>query len=176
MNRTSRAAPYAVGLALAGVLFFASDRLSYTPRAGQLGPDIWPKLAIGLLAAVCAVEIIRALAGGRAAPALADRLETAAEDGRPQGAHPQLLGAGIALVIAYAILVPVLGFLLATLLFMAAFMYVGRYRHHLVIWTVSVAATLAIGLLFIRFAYVSLPRGVPPFDRVTDFVRIMLGG
>lgn len=175
MNRTSRAAPYAVGLALAGVLFFASDRLSYTPRAGQLGPDVWPKLAVGLMAAVCAVEIIRALAGGRAAPALADRLENAGEDDR-QGTHPQLLGAGIVLVVTYAILVPVLGFLLATLLFMAAFMYVGRYRHHLVIWTVSVAATLAIGLLFIRFAYVSLPRGAPPFDRFTDFVRIMLGG
>jgi hypothetical protein len=36
--------------------------------------------------------------------------------------------------------------------------------------------TVLAALIFIRFAYVSLPRGVPPFDVVTDFIRIILGG
>jgi putative tricarboxylic transport membrane protein len=35
--------------------------------------------------------------------------------------------------------------------------------------------TVAIAILFIRFAYVSLPRGEPPFDRFTDLVRLLIG-
>jgi hypothetical protein len=55
-------------------------------------------------------------------------------------------------------------------------MYLGRYRRHGMVWGVSGAITLTAALIFIRFAYVSLPRGTPPFDAITDFVRVMLGG
>ena len=61
-----------------------------------------------------------------------------------------------------------LGFLLSTFLFLAAFMYLGRYRKHVAIWGTSAVVTVLCGVLFLRFAYVSLPRGDPPFDRVTD--------
>ena len=43
-------------------------------------------------------------------------------------------------------------------------------------WGVSATITVLSALIFMRFAYVSLPRGVPPFDAFTDFIRIMLGG
>ena len=88
----------------------------------------------------------------------------------------QLLAGGIVLVVVYAFVVDFLGFLLSTFLFLAAFMYLGRYRKHKAVWAVSGGVTLAAALIFMRFAYVSLPRGVPPFDAVTDFVRVMLGG
>ncbi len=68
----------------------------------------------------------------------------------------------------YAVLVPVLGFILGTFLFLAAFMYVGGYREHAAIWGTSAAVTIFCGILFLRIAYVSLPRGIPPFDRATD--------
>ena len=55
-------------------------------------------------------------------------------------------------------------------------MYLGRYRKHVAIWSISAIIILLAALLFMRFAYVSLPRGVPPFDHFTDFIRIMLGG
>src|SRR5919202_906481 len=77
----------------------------------------------------------------------------------------------VALMLVYAVLVSYLGFLLASFLFLAAFMYLGRYRNHLAVWTVSAGLTVVIAFLFIRFAYVSLPRGEPPFDRFTDLVR-----
>jgi hypothetical protein len=44
------------------------------------------------------------------------------------------------------------------------------------VWGTSIAITLLSALIFMRIAYVSLPRGTPPFDAVTDFVRVMLGG
>lgn len=68
----------------------------------------------------------------------------------------------------YAVLVPVLGFILGTFLFLAAFMYVGRYRAHATIWATSAVVTILCGVLFLRIAYVSLPRGIEPFDRITD--------
>ena len=59
---------------------------------------------------------------------------------------------------------------------MALFMVLGRYRNHVAIAAVSVLVTVLIAFLFLRFAYVSLPRGVPPFDRFTDWIRSMVGG
>lgn len=168
--------PYVAGLLVAAALFYWARQIEYTPRGKELGPDFWPKLAIGMMAVVCIVEIVRALAGAHAARGVAELLDAgeAGEEEQPKYMH--LLIGGIAVVVVYAFLVPVLGFLLATLLFMVAFMYIGGYRKHLAIWSISAAATVAIGFLFLRFAYVSLPRGEPPFDRFTDFIRVMLGG
>ena len=64
------------------------------------------------------------------------------------------------LVVVYALVVEILGFLLSTFLFLAAFMYLGRYRRHVAIWATSAGVdVLAAAVLFMRIAYVSLPRG-----------------
>lgn len=169
-------APYLVGLAVAAALYAYADRIDFTARPGTLGPDFWPKLAIGLLAASCLWEIVRRLVKPDGeARGLSDVLEEA-EPEEPSATYPLLLFGGIALTLAYAVLVTVLGFLTASFLFLVVFMYLGRYRNHVVVWSVATAITLIGAVVFMRFAYVSLPRGMPPFDRVTDFVRVMLGG
>ncbi len=55
-------------------------------------------------------------------------------------------------------------------------MYLGGYRNHVAMWSIAIVATFVIAFVFLRFAYVSLPRGEPPFDRFTDLIRIMVGG
>jgi putative tricarboxylic transport membrane protein len=57
------ALPYFVGLAVAAALFFYAGQIQYTPRPGLLGPDFWPKVAIGLMAAACLFEIARISSG-----------------------------------------------------------------------------------------------------------------
>jgi hypothetical protein len=173
-TRLRLALPYLIGLVVAGVLYHAASRIEYVPRGDALGPDFWPKLAIGLMALVCAVETVRALIGAAGAHGIADLFDDETDDEEPRQLH--LLTSGIVLIVGYAILVPYLGFLLGSLLFMVAFMVLGRYRSHLAIWTVSGAATFIIAFLFMRLAYVSLPRGVPPFDRFTDLLRTLVGG
>ena len=171
------AIPYAAGLAFAAVFFFFLGRVEYTPRPGHLGPTFWPMLALGLIALVCLYEIAKtALGVATSAHGLADAYEDADDEAADQPAYPGLLAGGIALLVAFGFLVQVLGFLLAGLLFLASFMYLGRYRNHAAIWLTCVLVTFFIGLVFVRLAYVSLPRGIPPFDRFTDFVRIVLGG
>jgi putative tricarboxylic transport membrane protein len=176
MNQTRLrlALPYFVGLMAAGVLFYSANQIQFTQRGNELGPDFWPKVAIGLMAAVCVIEILRAMIGSTGAYGISHSLEEAEES--EETSHFHLLIGGIALIVGYATLVPILGFLLGSLLFMAAFMYLGRYRNHIAIWTISGAATFIIAFLFLRFAYVSLPRGAPPFDRFTDLIRVLVGG
>lgn len=168
--------PYVIGLVVAAVLFYFARQIEYTPRAGSLGPQFWPKMAIGLMAAVCLFEIARGLLGLKTeTQGVAEVLEKEEEE-EPAQTYPWLLASGIVLVTVYALVVDILGFLLSTFLFLAAFMYLGRYRRHGAIWATSAGVTLAAALIFMRFAYVSLPRGEPPFDAVTDFIRIILGG
>lgn len=168
--------PYIVGLAVSALLFYFARGIEYTPRPGSLGPDFWPRIVIGLMAAACLFEIARILLALKGeAHGVADALESA-ETEEPEKNYPWLLAGGIALVTLYAFVVGYLGFLLSTFFFLAAFMYLGRYRHHRTVWLTSAGITLAAAILFMRIAYVSLPRGVPPFDAFTDFIRIALGG
>jgi putative tricarboxylic transport membrane protein len=173
------ALPYFVGLVVAGLLYHYAQQIEYTPRAGALGPDFWPKVAIALMAAMCVFEIVRIFTGLKSET---HGVTDALEEGHPETAeappqkYPWLLAAGIVLVTVYAFVVDTLGFLLSTFLFLSAFMYLGRYRNHAAIWGTSTVITLAAALIFMRFAYVSLPRGTPPFDAFTDFIRVMVGG
>jgi putative tricarboxylic transport membrane protein len=167
--------PYIIGTAVAAALFAYTGYIDYTPRAGQIGPATWPRLAIALMAASCLFEIARRIATKNSvATGIVETLE-GDEPKEQEKRYPLSLVGGIGLVSVYAFVVPYLGFLLATFLFLAAFMYVGRYRNHSVIWAASAAVTLFCGVLFLRIAYVSLPRGIPPLDRITDAFLLIPG-
>jgi hypothetical protein len=166
--------PYAVGLAIAAVLYLYAGTFDYAPRPGQLGPEVWPRLAILLMGGSCLFEISRRLiVGNQDAAGFLEAFDREPEVEDKQPVYPRLLVGGIVLMAIYAVLVPVLGFILGTFLFLAAFMYVGGYRAHGAIWGTSAAVTIFCGILFLRIAYVSLPRGVPPFDRATDIFFAM---
>ena len=161
--------PHVVGLGIATALYIHVGQVEYTPRAGELGPEVWPRLVLLLMAASCLFEITRRLiVGNRDATGLIEAFDREPEHETKEPTYAGLLIGGIVLMGIYAVLIPVLGFILGTFLFLAAFMYVGRYRAHGAIWGTSAAVTILCGVLFLRIAYVSLPRGIEPFDRVTD--------
>lgn len=161
--------PYLIGLLLALALYVYSGTIDYTPRPGALGPEVWPRLAILLMGASCLFELTRRLIiGNRDATGFMEAFDREPEQEDRGPVYPSLVVGGIVLMGFYAVLVAVLGFILATFLFLAAFMYIGGYRAHGVIWAASAGVTGFCGILFLRIAYVSLPRGIAPFDRVTD--------
>ena len=173
MNRDllRQAAPYLLLLAVAGTTFWLSGQITYSARAGQLGPDVWPKLACGLIASVCIYELIRVFTTrAEAARGITEALDAETEPAGSSPAYPKLLLAGILLTLGYGAVVPVLGFLLASFLYLVAFMYIGRYRAHATIWASSALGTLLFAVIFLKIVYVSLPRGVPPFDGITDLL------
>ena len=169
-TRIQVALPYAVLLVAAVLFFVLAGNIRYSQQPGQLGPDLWPKLALGLMVAVCLVEIVRILLGSRAEiQGVVDVLEAEKKEEAPPS-RPAILLAGIGLTLAYGVAVPYVGFPIATFLFLVAFMYLGGYRFHVAIWAASGIGTLLFATVFLNVVYVSLPRGVPPFDRVTDAI------
>ncbi|MGL5165754.1 MAG: tripartite tricarboxylate transporter TctB family protein [Afipia sp.] len=161
--------PYVAGLAVAVLLFYFTKQLEYTPRAGALGPQVWPQIAILLLSASCIYEIVRRMiVGNRDATGLMEAFEREGDNEQAEPVYPRMLVGGIALMAVYAVLVPYLGFIFGTFLFLVAFMYVGGFRRHKAIWLTSIFVTLLCGVLFLRVAYVSLPRGIEPFAYATD--------
>ena len=168
--RVLAALPYAILLAAAMLFFGMAGNIRYAPQPGQIGPDLWPKFALGLIAIASLVEIARALLGrrGEVRGVVAAWAQGSDEEAEEFPRRPALLRAGAGLTLLYGILIPFLGFPLATFGFLVAFMYIGAYRVHLAIWVASAIGALAISSLFLNVVYVSLPRGVPPFDRVTD--------
>jgi hypothetical protein len=121
------------------------------------------------MGASCLFELgRRVIVGNKDATGIIEAFDRSPDAPEAEPVYPSLLIGGIVLMGIYAVLVPILGFILGTFLFLAAFMYVGRYRAHGAIWGTSAAVTILCGILFLRIAYVSLPRGIEPFDRVTD--------
>ena len=161
--------PYVVGLGISVALYIYAGTIDYTQRGHELGPEFWPRLAILLMGASCLWELTRRLiAGNKDATGFIEAFDREPHEEESSPVYPQLLIGGIMLMAVYAVLVPVLGFIFGTFLFLAAFMYVGRFRDHRAIWATSAGVTILCGILFLRIAYVSLPRGIAPFDRITD--------
>jgi putative tricarboxylic transport membrane protein len=167
-HRVWAALPYAVLLAVAAWFYNLATNIQYAHRPDTLGPDFWPRIALAAMMVICTVQVARLLLFGRAddkgfIELMEDEEDTAARSNL-------LLGLGMVLTIAYGASVTILGFLLATFLFLVLFMYLGRYRAHFVIWASSAAGIVLLTLLFQKVVYVSLPRGIPPFDQLTDLL------
>ena len=171
--------PYLVGLAVAAFLYHLAGTITYPARPGQLGPDFWPRIAIVIIALACLYEIVRLLVvgSGESVQGIAEHLqgeEPDAEEEEGGRRRTGLLLGGLVLTLVYAVLVPKLGFLLASYLFLIVFMYLGGIRNHVAIWATSTVGMLVFAFIFLKVVYVSLPRGEPPFDQVTQFVMNLL--
>ncbi|HEY8369825.1 MAG TPA: tripartite tricarboxylate transporter TctB family protein, partial [Thermodesulfobacteriota bacterium] len=81
----------------------------------------------------------------------------------------------VVLLFAYTALLPVVGFVLATPIFLAAFMWVGRYRRRAMVGLSAAAVTLALLSLFVKVVYIPLPRGQGPFLDATVWIYHRLG-
>jgi putative tricarboxylic transport membrane protein len=175
-TRIWAALPYAVLLVAAAVFYDIAGNIQFQAQPGTLGPDFWPKAALALMGLVCLYEIARALLFGNTTEThgIADALEGNEEEGEEEAPRrPVLLAAGGALTLAYGAFITILGFPLATFIYLVAFMYLGGYRAHATIWLSSLVGIVVIANLFLNVVYVSLPRGFPPFDRVTGIIISM---
>jgi hypothetical protein len=179
--RLVRAAPYALLLAAAGVLYGVARRIEYVGPAERLGPDFWPRAILGLLAVVCVYELAKsfALADARSAGGmLQDYLDASMAPVDSQSAAlPSVmrLVLGMGATLAYVLLVDVLGFFLATAAYLAAFIAVGGYRRWGVIAACALGGSLAMVVVFMKIVYVSLPLGAGPFRLVSVGLLAALG-
>jgi putative tricarboxylic transport membrane protein len=170
-DRLRAIAPYVVVLAIAAWLFHVALNFPVSPRAGSLGPGLWPcAIWYGLFARQPAADD-----GGLLQDVAAGIPQAAGPDAAPETRYPLLLLLGVALTIGYVALLGVLGFALATFVYMAAMMVVGRYRRPGVILVVALAGSLTLMFVFMKVVYLSLPIGIAPFDAVSLALMKLMG-
>lgn len=178
--RAKAAVPYLIGLAVTVGLWTVTNGMTFDGRAGQIAPTFWPRVALGLIALSCLYEILRLMVSSdpwHEPAGLTEALDRSEKEAHPENEAPRsplTLAGGIILVVAYALSVHILGFLLCTFVFVVLFMYLGGYRNHLVIWASSTFGVIALAFVFLKVAYVSLPRGEPPFAGMTQSVLSLL--
>jgi hypothetical protein len=174
--RAWRAAVPLAGVLAAVILYPATRGLDAVAGPGQLGPGFWPRLALAGLALASLARAWQAwrAAGPRAAGGAAPA-EPAVAAGPPPAISRPALAAGIALILLYVLAAPALGFLLATALFVAAFMRLGGARSAAGIALAAVAGSAALCYLFVRVVYLPLPKGAGPFEDLTIALYRALG-
>ena len=166
-------APYAVILGAAVYLYNLARHFQFDEVPGRIGPDAWPKFILTLLIATCAFQIARVLLTVRSQrPETSHRepveIEPLAER------HPHLAWIGIALTFAYAYLLPICGFYVSTLIYVALMIYLGRYRRIWSLLLISLVLPLSLMFIFMRVVYISLPLGEGPFKSVSlDLLKVM---
>lgn len=184
MRGLVRVLPYGVVGAIAAWLFYAATQIDFHRRAGTLGPDVWPKLILGLMLAICVYEIVRLLFSPQRRGGAAGVLQVMVEESEAKrgGAadpatpgSPLLLLGGIALTALYVWIIQRLGFVLATAPYLVAFIALGGYRRWAINLAVSGIGTLVMMFFFMKVVYVSLPIGQEPYAQVTIALMRLMG-
>lgn len=182
-ERLQAIAPYLIVLVLAGLLYWLASHFDYQPQPGRLGPDVWPRAIVTLIAVVCAVRILLALrspraqgpGGGVLQHVIGTASPEAAQPAAPEERFPGLLLLGIVLTAAYVLFLGNLGFALATAVYIAAMIRTGRYRRWPVILSTAVIGSLGFMFVFQKIVYLSLPIGDPPFAAVSLTLMRLMG-
>jgi len=187
--RLQRALPFLLVMAVAVFLWTVANDFDYRPRAGRPGPDIWPKIVLGLMFLAAAWGAMQALL----APApdeemasivrLATRAvgreddaekELEAEAGPPAANSYRALG-GIAALLLFVGLIDRIGFALATFGLMVAVMKLAGLRSWVSTLGWSFVGTAAFFVIFQKVAYISLPLGMGPFREASLALMALIG-
>lgn len=170
-SKLRRALPHGVMLVASLLLYWAATRID-VESGGRIGPQVWPKAIIVFMGLLCAYEVVKRLvaqspvsAEGLIADLQRDPTATAhpLDAEPPVATHPRMLAGGIALIAAYVLLVPWTGFFATTVVFLAAFPWIGGLRRPVLSAVLGIAGGLTLVVIFMRIAYISLPLGEGPF-------------
>jgi hypothetical protein len=175
----ARLLPYAAMLAAAGFFYWAATRIQ-VDTGGRIGPAAWPRTIIVILALLCIYEIVKRVVApaGTSASGLVSTANphgAEAEPDEPERWDPMKLAGGIGLVAAYVVAAPLLGFFVSTALFLAIFPWVGGVRRPALLASLGLGGSLALIVVFMRVAYISLPLGEGPFRALSIGLLRLLG-
>jgi putative tricarboxylic transport membrane protein len=156
-------------VAALGLLLALNGQRHFHSAPDELGPRFWPRLCLAVMLVLTALDAALALRAARR-PGAADQVVVARV---PE--NMGLLFTGMALVIAYALATALLGFPLATVIFLAAFSYLGGYRRVPSLLAIAFGMTLVLLYIFVYLVYISLPLGAGPFLDMNVALYRLLG-
>jgi len=141
---------------------------------GIAGPMTWPKVMLGG-AAFCAVGW--GISSWRAMLRQREREAAGQAPTVPDEAQAAFLpvALGLSLGVAYAFMLPWIGFPLASLAFLLLWFWVGGTRKPLTLILVSCIGIVLLLYVFVKLALMPLSRGVGVFDNFTIALFRLLG-
>jgi putative tricarboxylic transport membrane protein len=164
--------PEVVLLIGAAYLFHLAGNFQNQAEPGQLGPGFWPRMAATGLAIALVVRIVQTVrAHKRPIVKLRSELEEEAAEGEIDYTRVAI---AVALAVGYVFGTMFLGYLIATAVFLTAFIWIGGQRRWYVP-LIAIAGSLASATVFIGIVFVALPTGVGVFDTVTVAIYRLLG-
>lgn len=186
LERVRRVLPHSIMLLVAIGLYWAALQIdtSSAVAGGRIGPDFWPRMVIAFMGLLCLYEIVKRLlvrSSSSVAGLTESLLHNPAEaleapvEAVVEREYPRLLWAGMALIVGYVIVVPWLGFFLTSVVFLAAFTWIGGFRRPLVALVVSISGAFFLVVIFMRLAYISLPLGEGPFRSLSTALLHLIG-
>src|SRR4028119_1263580 len=159
--------PEVVLLAAAVYLFVVALGFKQVGPADQIGPGFWPQVlcvGIGIGALVRLGQKLRS----QESRVVGDAASEAGELRMPR------VALGVALVVGYVVGMLFLGYILATALFLIAFIYLGGQRKWYVV-PLGIASSLVFVYIFLKVVYIALPSGVGVFDQLSVILYQLLG-
>lgn len=174
-QRARAALPYLAVLAAGAFLYYSAENFEFEEASGRIGPGAWPKLILVLLLASALWGLVSStLRNGRSAQRPTEEDDTEALI-RPPEIYPALVWFAVAATIGYLIIMPFVGFFLATIVYSFVLIYLGHYRRLAQVALISVAIAFAFMFVFMRVVYVALPVGVAPFDNLSYALMAAMG-
>lgn len=150
-------------IAALALLLVLNAQGHFRSAAGELGPNFWPQVWLGALLALSALDFVVQLRKMRAPP-----------QARPHETL-WLIVIGTLAVAGYALAMTLIGFALATAIFLAGFAALGGYRNMGVLASIAVLSTIVLLYLFVQVVYISLPLGAGPFVEMNVALYRLLG-
>jgi len=176
IRRLQAALPYVVVLAVGVFLYYEADHFDFEQVSGRIGPGAWPKIVLVLMLATALWGIVSsALKAGKAEGEATSEVEEDEAVTQLPELYPGLVWLAVAATVAYLLLLPILGFFAATLIYSGGLMYLGHYRRLLPVGGLSLVIALAFMFMFMRVVYVALPLGVAPFNEVSYALMAAMG-
>lgn len=190
LDLARRAGPFAIVLGTGIWLWTVADDFAIKTSLGRAGPDLWPKIVLALMIGAAIWGIAEALFKSRPDDetsiliANASRSAGHEEDARQDLSEatdgggerqPRYALAGIAAMLGYVVVIPYLGFLIATFLLLLSIMLAAGYTRLLRASAISLVGAVVFFIVFQRIVYVSLPHGEGPFKELTLALMALIG-
>ncbi len=160
--------PEIILLGAAIYLFIVSENFRYVPQPGQPSPSFWPQLLCVGIGVGAIVRIVQKLWVTRRP---VDYVASAEGESDLQRSR---LALGAALVVGYLVSMLFIGYILATALFLIAFIYLGGQRKWYVV-PLGILSSVFFTYIFLKVVYIALPSGVGIFDQFSVFMYKLLG-
>ena len=158
----------AVCLAFFSFMFYESLELRGVGRFGEVGSGFWPLLSLGFATVLSLLWLLTNLRQyGR--EKRESREKPAPEDAAEAWSRRKKVGSSLACLLCYIVFLPWIGFLLATVLFILAFILALDERRKSVLIISPPLITAVIILVFAKFITIPLPKGVGIF---AEFSRL----